>query len=65
MHPLAPTVTHAHAHPHHQTKTLTRLHTYTHTLLVPGIHGSTPFAKAVKFASFGVMALPVQNASGD
>ena len=49
MHPLAPTVTHAHAHPHHQTKTLTRLHTYTHTLLVPGIHGSTPFAKAVKF----------------
>ena len=32
--------------------------------LQTGLPGSTPYATASEFASFDVMALPVQNASG-
>ena len=36
---------------------------YSSELLLPGLPGSTHYATAFEFASFGVMALPVQNAS--
>ena len=32
--------------------------------LKPGLHGSTSFEVASKFASFDILALPVQHASG-